>query len=548
MSLITTNKRPSSVDSIEELGKEDRQAEKRVRIDVSPLLFIEEETSKAASPINVTGVSERDSTFSKSMDLNLPFAVVVESKERGSPTSSAHSISPVTNESPLLELQDPGLDEEDFAHIHSDIKRLAKAFGYPERGGLCHGIAYMGGQAALSGKINSFDNRIKKMAWFLKKNEKNFEKAVEEIKKDPAFYTDCLAFFDGVFIAHDTQSRDCKLFDVPMNIKEARACIASEQLEKRKGREVCHQSHTMMSAEEIARYLDLIVLTMKRQGVPFPIVIDCSTGIYKGDFRHTVCLSYHSKTNTWSFIDSNFLPTMQKLDSSEAAKELLEGFDYTFSQDFTKEGSLLFKYKISTTGIHVEALKEILEKVQETKEFSDIHEITEEKATRESAASSLRQAIFMQNKAFIKALIKKGVDIEKSGDPLYHAITFPGEEITRLLLDLGANFEALDSFGNTPLITAVARGETAIVRLLLERGAHPDGESKEGHTAMAAAIQIKDRDMILMLYQEYRASLHLHHLSIALNLGAEGSDTIELIKELLSDNYPEDQIEEVVAS
>lgn len=61
-----------------------------------------------------------------------------------------------------------------------------------------------------------------------------------------------------------------------------------------------------------------------------------------------------------------------------------------------------------------------------------------------------------------------------SGAPPLHVATTP--EVAQLLLDHGAALDTIDSNGNTPLASAIGRGERClpVANLLLENGAHAD--------------------------------------------------------------------------
>jgi len=59
--------------------------------------------------------------------------------------------------------------------------------------------------------------------------------------------------------------------------------------------------------------------------------------------------------------------------------------------------------------------------------------------------------------------------------------------IATLLLEKGADIEARDRNGDTPLIAAAGHGEDDVVRLLLDRGAHIEATDNPGLTALIAA-------------------------------------------------------------
>jgi ankyrin repeat protein len=93
----------------------------------------------------------------------------------------------------------------------------------------------------------------------------------------------------------------------------------------------------------------------------------------------------------------------------------------------------------------------------------------------------------------MRALIKAGADVNQRGDgvnrwpPLVHAIHKRQEAAARLLLDAGAEPDALMDGGATPLMFAAAYGETAIVEELLARGADPHRQAADGVTALTNA-------------------------------------------------------------
>jgi ankyrin repeat protein len=93
--------------------------------------------------------------------------------------------------------------------------------------------------------------------------------------------------------------------------------------------------------------------------------------------------------------------------------------------------------------------------------------------------------------SMINLLISKGADIKGSGKdytPLHKAVMMDIES-TKLLLDLGANVNARDGAGTTPLHKAAEHGDKAIVELLIERGADVNAKDIAGDTALHRAAQ-----------------------------------------------------------
>lgn len=75
-------------------------------------------------------------------------------------------------------------------------------------------------------------------------------------------------------------------------------------------------------------------------------------------------------------------------------------------------------------------------------------------------------------------------DAEQS---IHTALTESSPTRAEILLDRGANIEARNALGATPLITASERGNLALVTLLLKQGAEIEARDKDGNTALHEA-------------------------------------------------------------
>jgi ankyrin repeat protein len=70
----------------------------------------------------------------------------------------------------------------------------------------------------------------------------------------------------------------------------------------------------------------------------------------------------------------------------------------------------------------------------------------------------------------VKQLLEKVANTERDAAlPLAAAKGYT--DVVKLLLERGANIEAMDNHGNTALFSAAALGRTEVVKLLLEKGA-----------------------------------------------------------------------------
>lgn len=99
-------------------------------------------------------------------------------------------------------------------------------------------------------------------------------------------------------------------------------------------------------------------------------------------------------------------------------------------------------------------------------------------------------------------LIDRGADVnaadERGYTPLFHACHDPDEDrghpaLVELLLAAGADKEAKIGFGVRPLMYAAGNGEAGVVAALLRGGADPLARNEVGRTAL---MMVKDRDYV----------------------------------------------------
>lgn len=70
---------------------------------------------------------------------------------------------------------------------------------------------------------------------------------------------------------------------------------------------------------------------------------------------------------------------------------------------------------------------------------------------------------------------------------LHYAAEHGYEDLAKLLIEKGANVNAVDAKGDTPLHLAALRGKSDVAKLLLDHGADVTIKSKDGHTALSLA-------------------------------------------------------------
>jgi len=104
----------------------------------------------------------------------------------------------------------------------------------------------------------------------------------------------------------------------------------------------------------------------------------------------------------------------------------------------------------------------------------------------------LHFAAFFGHPKSARLLIDRGAELEArstnrefalDSSPLHSAVAARQRETIEVLLDAGADVNAVQHQGYTPLLEAAQSGESELVELLLERGADPDARLEDGRAA-----------------------------------------------------------------
>lgn len=113
--------------------------------------------------------------------------------------------------------------------------------------------------------------------------------------------------------------------------------------------------------------------------------------------------------------------------------------------------------------------------------------------------SPLLLACYYGNNEVAKKLIEhvENVNIEsKEGIPLTATIYSKNFELTKCLINNGANIEFVDIYGKTPLLWALANGDIQTVKFLIEKGANTSIKDKSNMAAIDYALILKNDEII----------------------------------------------------
>jgi uncharacterized protein len=111
----------------------------------------------------------------------------------------------------------------------------------------------------------------------------------------------------------------------------------------------------------------------------------------------------------------------------------------------------------------------------------------------EKVVKAMSQAADFGHTSVVKLLLENGAEVNAkdfSGyTPLARAVGSNKKETVLLLIDKGADMNNRDKFGMTPLMRAVQAGHTDMVKLLIDKGADKDLKDNNGTTAIMWAVK-----------------------------------------------------------
>ena len=129
-------------------------------------------------------------------------------------------------------------------------------------------------------------------------------------------------------------------------------------------------------------------------------------------------------------------------------------------------------------------------------------------AARDSEGSSsegraLHAAIAGGDSETVRILVEGGAEVnavDNFGEPALHAaIDGENREIVRILVTAGADVDAKNSFGETALHSAILKGDSESVRILVEAGADVDITDAFGDSALSRAVHEGNKEILQIL-------------------------------------------------
>ena len=135
-----------------------------------------------------------------------------------------------------------------------------------------------------------------------------------------------------------------------------------------------------------------------------------------------------------------------------------------------------------------------------------------------------RAARHTGNPTIVRLLLQAGADPNAPDDngwsPLHHGAGNINPTVVSHLLNAGAEVNASDNNGYTALHWAAAKsGNGHVIKVLLDRGANPAGESNDGRTPLHSALRYRAEPSVVSAMLEAGGGEHLTPLQLSVLQG-----------------------------
>jgi len=113
-------------------------------------------------------------------------------------------------------------------------------------------------------------------------------------------------------------------------------------------------------------------------------------------------------------------------------------------------------------------------------------------AKNKYGSTPLHRAIEAAHKEIAELLITNGADVNAKGEADATPLHYAAtKEVAELLIEKGADVNAKDKYGRTPLLVAALNGHKEIAELLITKGADVNAKAEDGGTPLDVAIEFR---------------------------------------------------------
>ncbi len=390
------------------------------------------------------------------------------------------------------------------------IERM-RALGYrSDPLGVRFGVAYMGGQAILSGELEAFNLRLELLrripvadlaakleqmnqqlakltnearlealrevkeklkdlsksakSRLLKRVAEKLQSKVAGLASEERGLLDIQPFLDGVELYHQAYLFP-HLFAKKINTSEQKISSFLPLLMSLKSKsqgeivQVDKFSGIYQNQELVTYFSGLRAALEKSPAFCSPLVV-----ILSGMF-HTIAVGYEPRGKHWILINAAELPAQRIEGDAMLARKVSAAFS---------EGSLIaLASEFYVAQDHKTVAKKQLRRWHQAGVWKKLHRVTSEKAKEAdvSGTSWLWMAARQGQMKMIKALLKAGAKPNQSrvdeAGPLYIAVKYGHEAVVEMLMDQGADPGQADTSGVSPLLMAGRQRDIEMIRILL---------------------------------------------------------------------------------